>query len=103
MEACRFHNRARRLQVALKATGLVISLKTKLLIVGDSVMVVFQAPGDGGAGSYIGYRALCSSNNPKQQCGRNTLIRAGTFADPFLPATRRALPSAICKDRGIDG
>ena len=69
--------------------------------------VVFQAPGDGdaspGAVSYIGYRALCSSNNPKPQCGRNTQIRAGSFAGALLPAMRLALPSAICKDRDIDG
>ena len=93
--------------MALKATGIVISFEVELLIVGDSVMVVLQAPGDGdaspGAVSCIDYCALCSSNNPKPQCGRNTLIRAGSFAGPFLPATRLALPSAICKDRGIDG
>ena len=80
----------------MKATGIVIPLKTKLLIVGDSVMVVFQAPGDGdaspGAVSYIGYCAPCSGNKPKPQCGRNTLIRAGSFAGPFLPATRLVLP-----------
>jgi len=39
IDACRFHNWARRLQrMALKATGIVIQLTTKLLIVGDSVM-----------------------------------------------------------------
>jgi hypothetical protein len=42
-------------------------------------------------------------NKPKPQCGRNTLIRAGSFAGPFLPATRLALPWALCKDRDIDG
>jgi hypothetical protein len=46
--------------MALKATGIVIPLKTKLLIVDDSVMVVFQAPGDGdaspGAAHIVGYR-----------------------------------------------
>src|SRR5258708_13731153 len=41
--------------------------------------------------------------SPKPQCGRNTLIRAGSFAGPFLPATRFAFPWAICKDRDIDG
>ena len=36
--------------MALKATGLVISLETILLIVGDSVMgCVYQAAGDGDA------------------------------------------------------
>jgi hypothetical protein len=36
--------------MALKATGIVISLKSKLLMVGDSVMGCFlQAPGDGDA------------------------------------------------------
>jgi len=36
--------------MALKATGMVISLKTKLLMVGDSVMGCFlQAPRDGDA------------------------------------------------------
>jgi hypothetical protein len=51
LEACRFHNGARRLQqMALKANSLVIFLKTKLLIVGDSVMGCFvQAPVDGDA------------------------------------------------------
>ena len=51
MEACRFHNRARRLQrVALKATGIVIRLNAKLLMIGDSVMGCFlQAPEDGDA------------------------------------------------------
>ena len=92
--------------MALKAIGIVIPLETKLLIVDDSVMVVFQARGDDdaspGAVSYIGYFAPCSSNKPKLQCGRNTLI-PGSFAGPFLPATRLALPRAICKDRGIDG
>src|SRR5258707_15707413 len=42
-------------------------------------------------------------NKPKPQCTRNTLIRAGSFAGPFLPATRLALPCALCKDRDIDG
>jgi hypothetical protein len=43
IEACRFHNSARRLQrTAFKATGIVIHLKTKLLIVGDSVMGCFS-------------------------------------------------------------
>ena len=42
IEACRFHNWARRLQrMALKIIGIVISSKTKLLIVGDSVMGCF--------------------------------------------------------------
>ena len=49
IEACRFHNRARRLQVTLKATGTVISLETKLLIVGDSVMGCFSSAGKGDA------------------------------------------------------
>jgi hypothetical protein len=51
IEACRFHNGARRLQqMALKANGIVIVLRTKLLIVGDSVMDCFvQASGDGDA------------------------------------------------------
>jgi hypothetical protein len=36
--------------MALKIIGIVVSLKAKLLIVGDSVMgLVFQAPGDGDA------------------------------------------------------
>jgi hypothetical protein len=36
--------------MVLKATGIVISLKSKLLMVGDSVMGCFlQAPGDGDA------------------------------------------------------
>jgi hypothetical protein len=36
--------------MALKATGIVIFLKSKLLMVGDSVMGGFlQAPGDGDA------------------------------------------------------
>jgi hypothetical protein len=36
--------------MALKATGIVILLEAKLLIVGDSVMGCFvQAPGDGDA------------------------------------------------------
>ena len=36
--------------MALKATGIVISLKSKLLMVGGSVMGCFlQAPGDGDA------------------------------------------------------
>src|SRR5260221_13377704 len=42
-------------------------------------------------------------NKPKPQCGRNRLIRAGSFAGPFLPATRLALPWALWKDRDIDG
>jgi hypothetical protein len=60
IEACRFHSKARRRQwMALKTTGIVIFLQTKLLIVGDSVMGCFvQAPGDGdaspGAVLYIG-------------------------------------------------
>ena len=33
----------------MKAIGIVIPLKAKLLIVDDSVMVVFQATGDGDA------------------------------------------------------
>ena len=56
--------------MALKATGTVIPLETKLLIVDDSVMVVFQATGDGdaspGAAHIVGYRGQCSSNNPKR-------------------------------------
>ena len=37
-------------RMALKPNGIVIALKTKLLIVGDSVMGCFlQAPGDGDA------------------------------------------------------
>ena len=55
--------------MALKATGVVIFLKTKLLIVGDSVMGCFaQAPGDGdaspGAVLYIG---PSESNKPRPQ------------------------------------
>ena len=42
----------------MKATGIVIPLETKLLIVDDSVMVVFQATGNGDASpvaaSYVG-------------------------------------------------
>jgi len=51
IEACRFHNRARRLQgMVLNATGIVILLGSKLLIVGDSLMGCFlQVPGDGDA------------------------------------------------------
>jgi hypothetical protein len=37
--------------MALKATGIVIPLKTKLLIVGDSVMGCFSSAGDGDASS----------------------------------------------------
>jgi len=75
----------------------VIPLKMKLLIVGDSVMgLFFKRRGDGdaspGAVSYIGYCAPRSFNKPKPQCGSNTLIRAGSFAGPFLPATRLVLP-----------
>jgi hypothetical protein len=44
--------------MALKAIGIVIPIKAKLLIVDDSVMIVFQAPRDGdaspGAASYVG-------------------------------------------------
>jgi hypothetical protein len=83
--------------MVLKTTGLVIPLETKLLIVGDSVMgLVYRAPGDGDASpdalAYIGHCAPCLGNKPKRQCGRNTLVRAGCFAGPFLPATRLALP-----------
>jgi hypothetical protein len=51
IEACGFHIGARRLQRwALKIIGIVISLKTKLLIVGDSLMgCFFKRPGDGDA------------------------------------------------------
>jgi hypothetical protein len=91
----------------LKTTGIVIPQETKLLIVGDSVMGCFSSAGDGDASpdalSYIGHCAPCSGNKPKPQCGRNTLIRAGSLAGPFLPATRLALPWAICKDKSIGG
>ena len=80
----------------MKTIGIVISLVMKLLIVGDSVMGCFQAPGNSdafpGALSYVGYGAPCSTKNPKPPCGRDTLMRVGSFAGPFLPATRLALP-----------
>jgi hypothetical protein len=47
--------------MALKAPGVVISFKSKLLTVGDSVMGCFlQAPGDGDAshGGFINWRLL---------------------------------------------
>jgi hypothetical protein len=59
-------------------------------------MGCFSSAGDGdaspGAVSYIGYCAPCSGNKLKPQCDRKTLIQAGSFADPFLPATRVVLP-----------
>jgi hypothetical protein len=49
----------------------------------------FKRPGDGGASagavSYIGYPALCVRVIIPS---RNTLIRAGNFAGPFLSAMR---------------
>jgi hypothetical protein len=36
--------------------------------------------------------APCSRNRPKPQYGRNALIRTGSFAGRFLPATPLALP-----------
>jgi hypothetical protein len=45
--------------MALKATGMVISLKTKLLMVGDSVMGSFlQAPRDGDASPGAVYKLV---------------------------------------------
>jgi hypothetical protein len=56
--------------MALKATGIVISLKSKLLMVGDSVMGCFlQAPGDGDASPARFYKLVpcCSSNKPRSR------------------------------------
>src|SRR6516162_6536140 len=48
--------------------------------------------------------ALCVRvTRPSRNVATNTLIRAGSFAGSFLPATRLVLPRAICKDRGIGG
>jgi hypothetical protein len=51
IETCRFQNGARWLQqMALKANGIAVVLRTRRLIVGDSVMDCFaQALGDGDA------------------------------------------------------
>jgi hypothetical protein len=90
--------------MALKAAGIMIHLGTKLLIVGDSVMGCFSKRRgivtDLPAPFHIlvialGVRVIRRS--------RDTLIRAGSFAGLFLPATRLVLPWAICKLRGIDG
>jgi hypothetical protein len=73
--------------MVLKATGMVISSKTKLLIVGDSVMRCFSSAGDGDAspGSGFIYWSLRSVFGVAQAAMRpNTLIRAGSFAGPFL-------------------
>jgi hypothetical protein len=98
IEACLFHSLTRRLsRTALKTSGVVIQLETKLLIVGDSVMgcfikrreMVMRLPTRFHS---LVTRAPCSGNRPKPQWSRNTLIRAGSFAGPFLPATCLALP-----------
>src|SRR6516225_5061188 len=40
---------------------------------------------------------------PSRNAATSTLIRAGSFAGSFLPATRLVLARAICEDRGIGG
>jgi hypothetical protein len=58
--------------MALKAIGIVISLESKLLIVGDSVMGCFvQAPGDGDAfPDAVFYFGPYSSPGVREQPGR---------------------------------
>jgi hypothetical protein len=72
--------------MALKATGIVISLESKLLIVGDSVMGCFvQAPGDGDASPGAMFYTLVRVSVIGPGRGNNLACR---FAAPFLPARR---------------
>src|ERR1700730_1412084 len=93
--------------MALKTTGIVISLETKLLIVRDSVMGCFyQAPGDGDASPdalfiYWSLSLRVQVIGPSRNAAATPW--AGRFTGPFLPATRLALPLAICKDKSIGG
>src|SRR4029077_10359201 len=98
IEACRFHNSARRLQrMAFKATGIVIHLKAKLLIVSDSVMGYFfkrRGMGDASSGavSYIGYCAPCSGNTAHAAMQPQHTNAGRQLRWFFPPATRLVLP-----------
>ena len=89
--------------MALKATGIVISLKSKLLMVGDSVMGCFvQAPGDGDASpDAVSYMVGIAFRVLRPDCERKNL--AGRFADPFLAAKHSVLPRAMSEERDIFG
>ncbi len=49
--------------------------------------------------SYIGHCAPCPGNKP--QCGRNTLIRAGSFAGPFLQLRVLCYPERYAKTEAL--
>src|SRR5260221_12103513 len=97
-EACRFHSLARRLwRMVLKTTegsdtirnetshcrwlggGLFIKRRGMLMRLPTRFHMLVTA---------LRVRVI----SPKPQFGRKTLIPAGSFAGPFLPATRFAFP-----------
>jgi hypothetical protein len=98
IDACRFHNWARRLQrMGLKATGIVIDLKNKLLIVGGSVMGCFSKRRGMVTHLPARFHILVTAFRvrvlrPNRKYGRNRLIQAGSFAGSFPPATLLVLP-----------
>jgi hypothetical protein len=82
--------------MALKATGVVILLKTKLLIVGDSVMGCFIKRREMVMRLPTRFHKLVTALrvpaiNPSRDAA-TTRLCGGSFAGPFLPATRLALP-----------
>ena len=90
--ACRLQSRARRpARHGFESHWGCDSLQTKLLIVGDSVMGGFvQASGDVDASpdAALDHSVLFKEKGP----GREGILIAPSFADPFLPGKRPLLP-----------